>query len=265
LHRGLISSARDFPFVVMTLDIRRGERSLGEKLVPSAFGAKLRELLFEMKSLEVLLIRVWHGLGSLGPVSEIIMNNFTGVRVGQAVNIASIVNTSHGIDEDRGCPGLLSESYMENFVSHILRKSPALRPVFDLTNQPTELPLKDVPKTTTAYLDDTEPLLKIPIWRGCAAALDTADSVWLPALKEPGEDQDKEAIKGNDEQNDDGEGAEKDETMAELFRDHMMDIPWVKAAARAAKRQQKAEKKKQKKREKKNKKDSVTEKKAEES
>jgi len=58
LHRGLISSASDFPFVVMTLDIRRGERSLGEKLVSSAFGAKLRELLHEMKSLEVLLIRV---------------------------------------------------------------------------------------------------------------------------------------------------------------------------------------------------------------
>lgn len=81
MHRGLISSVNDFPFVVMALDIRRGERALGEKLVPSAFGAKLRELLHEMKSLEVLLIRVWHGIGSLGRVSEIIMNNFTGVKV----------------------------------------------------------------------------------------------------------------------------------------------------------------------------------------
>ncbi|KAH0285084.1 hypothetical protein M436DRAFT_86021 [Aureobasidium namibiae CBS 147.97] len=245
LHRGLISSARDFPFLVMTIDIRRGERSLGEKLIPSAFGAKLRESLQEMKSLEVLLIRVWHGLGSLGPVSEIIMNNFTGVKVGQAVNIASIVNTSHCIDGDRGCPGLLSESYMENFVSHFLH-----------------LPLKDIPKPTTAYLDDTEPLLKIPIWRGYSAALETVDSVWLPAVKEPGEEQDEVAIKNKDEKEENEEGAEKDETMAESFRDSMMNIPWVKAAARAAKRQQKAGKKKQKK-EKKNKKISVGEKEAE--
>jgi hypothetical protein len=115
----------------LTLDIRRGERSLGEKLVPSAFGAKLRELLHEMNNLQVLLIRVWHGLGSLGPVSEIIMNNFANVRVAQAVNIASIVSTERGIDENRGCPGLLSEFYMENFVSHLLRKSPCcLRPLY---------------------------------------------------------------------------------------------------------------------------------------
>ena len=124
LHRSLISSAGNLPFVVLTLDIRRGERTLGEKFVPSAFGAKLRELLHEMKNLEVLLIRVWHGLGSLGPVSEIIMNNFARVRVAQAVNIASIVSTDRRIDEDRGCPGLLSEFYMENFVSHLLRKIP---------------------------------------------------------------------------------------------------------------------------------------------
>lgn len=134
LHRGLISCASDLPFVVMTLDIRRGERSLGEKLVPSAFGAKLRELLHEMKQLEVLLIRVWHGLGSLGPVSEIIMNNFAGVRVGQAVDISSIVSTAHGIDEDRGCPGLLSESYMENFVSRLLRRVPDLSLLCSPTN-----------------------------------------------------------------------------------------------------------------------------------
>jgi len=61
-----------------------------------------------MKSLEVLLIREWHGIGSLGPVSEIILNTFSKVRVGQAVNIASIVYTAHGIDEDYGCPSLLS-------------------------------------------------------------------------------------------------------------------------------------------------------------
>jgi hypothetical protein len=122
LHRGLVSSIGDFPFVSLTLDIRRGERALGEKLVPFTFGAKIRELVHEMKSVEVLLVRVWHGLGSLGPVPEIIMNNFASVKVGQAINIASIVSTNRGIDEDRGCPGLLSEFYMKNFVSHLLRK-----------------------------------------------------------------------------------------------------------------------------------------------
>lgn len=141
LHRGLISCAGDLPFVVMTLDIRRGERALGQKLVPSAFGAKLRELLRGMKSLEVLLIRVWHGMSSLGPVSEIIMNNFSGVRVGQAVNIASIVSTANGIDEDRGCPGLLSESYMVNFVSHLLR---------ELSDHRRPLNLADVPDRSTS-------------------------------------------------------------------------------------------------------------------
>ena len=247
LHRGLISCASELPFVVMTLDIRRGERILGEKLVPSAFGAKLRELLHEMKHLEVLLIRVWHGLGSLGPVSEIIMNNFSGVRVGQAVNIASIVLTANGIDEDRGCPGLLSESYMENCVSHLLRKSPDLLLLRDLTDESIDMPLKDVPKSTTAYLDDSEPLLRIPIWRGCSAALETADSVWLPALKEPGElKKDKD-----DAEEEKGEGeiraAEDDEARAQAFMDHMMDIPWVAAAARAAKRQEKVRQKRDKK------------------
>jgi hypothetical protein len=134
LPRGLVSSINSFPFVVMTLDIRRGERALGEKLVPSAFGAKIRELVKEMKHLEVLLIRVWHGMGSLGPVSEIIMNNFSSVRVGQAINIASIVSTGEGIDKDRGCPGLLSEAYMQNFISHLLRKSPDRRLVLSPIN-----------------------------------------------------------------------------------------------------------------------------------
>jgi hypothetical protein len=87
-----------------------------------------------MKHLEVLLIRVWHGIGSLGSVSEIIMNNFSSVRVTQAVNITSIVSAGGGIDEDRGCPGLLSEVYMENFVSHLLRKSPDPRLVLSPTN-----------------------------------------------------------------------------------------------------------------------------------
>jgi hypothetical protein len=88
-----------------------------------------------MKNLQVLLIRVWHGLGSLGPVSEIIMNNFANVRVAQAVNIASIVSPERGIDEDRGCPGLLSEFYIENFVSHLLRKSPLCRRLLYLTDE----------------------------------------------------------------------------------------------------------------------------------
>lgn len=121
LHKDLIASASTMSFVVLTLDIRRGERALNQKLVPSALGAKLRELLREMKNLEVLLLRVWHGIGSLAPVSEIIMNNFSGVRVAQAVNIASILSLEGGIDEDRGCPGLLSDYYIRNFVSHLLR------------------------------------------------------------------------------------------------------------------------------------------------
>lgn len=127
LHRGLISSAGAISFVVLTLDIRSGDRALNQKLIPSVLGAKLRELLHEMKNLEVLLLRVWHGIGSLAPVSEIIMNNFSGVRVAQAVNIASILSLEGGIDEDRGCPGLLSDYYIRNFVSHLLRKiDPAL-------------------------------------------------------------------------------------------------------------------------------------------
>ncbi|KAH0151092.1 hypothetical protein KCU67_g10400, partial [Aureobasidium melanogenum] len=120
LHKGLISSASTMSFVVLSLDIRRGDRAFNEKLVPSAFGAKLRELLHEMKNLEVLMVRVWHGIGSLGPVSEIIMNNFSGVRVKQAVNIASILSLEGGVDRDRGCPGLLSVHYIKNFMSHLL-------------------------------------------------------------------------------------------------------------------------------------------------
>jgi hypothetical protein len=54
LYRGLVSSISSFLFVVMTLDIRRGERTPGEKLVPSAFGAEMREPVNELKHLDVL-------------------------------------------------------------------------------------------------------------------------------------------------------------------------------------------------------------------
>lgn len=123
LHKGLIASTSQMSFVVLSLDIRRGDRALNQKLVPSAPGAKLRELSHEMKNLEVLMVRVWHGIGSLGPVSEIIMNNFSKVRVKQAVNIASILSLQGGVDHDRGCPGLLSNYYIKHFISHLLRKS----------------------------------------------------------------------------------------------------------------------------------------------
>jgi hypothetical protein len=74
------------------------------------------------------------GLDSSPHKSEIITNNFPSVRFAQAVNIASIVSTGGGVNENRGCPGLLSEVYMENFVSHLLRKSPNQRPVLNMTN-----------------------------------------------------------------------------------------------------------------------------------
>lgn len=45
-----------------------------------------------------------------------------------------------------------------------------------------DLPMKKVPKPTTAYLDDSEPLLKIPIWRGCAATRKSAKDSWMPAI-----------------------------------------------------------------------------------
>jgi hypothetical protein len=240
LHKGLISSIGDFPFVCLTINIRRGERALGEKLVPSAFGAKLRELLKELQSVEVLLIRVWHGPGSLGPVSEIIMNNFKDVRVAQAINIASIVSTDRGIDKDRGCPGLLSEFYMENFVSHLLRKSPSQFHRLNLTNTHTpDLPLKQVPKPTTAYLDDSEPLLKIPIWRGCAAAHESVNSACLPAVEEPAKSEDKDKKEAL--------STEEEEAFAQEFKEKMMHIPWVGTAARAARREEAARKKGKKK------------------
>ncbi|KAG9606287.1 hypothetical protein KCU77_g201, partial [Aureobasidium melanogenum] len=216
LHKGLVASASTMSFVVLTLDIRGGDRALNEKLVPSAFRAKLRGLLHEMKNLEVLMVRVWHGIGSLAPVSEIIMNNFSGVRVKQAVNIASILFLEGGVDRDRGCPGLLSDYYIKNFMSHLLH-----------------LPMKKIPKPTTAYLDESEPLLKIPIWRGCAATRTSAKSAWMPATieKQPEEEQEVRS-------------AEEDEALTQLLKDRMKDVPWVKDAVRVRKRQQKAQEKK---------------------
>jgi hypothetical protein len=65
--------------------------------------------------------------------------------------------------------------------------------------------MKQVPKPTTAYLDDSEPLLKIPIWRGCAAAHESVNSTWLPAVKEPAKSKEKEKEGGlSDEGEDDG-------------------------------------------------------------
>jgi Cu/Ag efflux pump CusA len=103
----------------------------------------------------------------------------------------------------------------------------------------TDLPLKDVPKPTTAYLDDSEPLLKIPIWRGCAAAHDSVNSAWLPAVEE--------GMKIKDKQQEESHSAEEEKAMSQAFKEGMMDIPWVKAAARAAKRQEKAKNKNMKK------------------
>lgn len=61
-------------------------------------------------------------------------------------------------------------------------------------------------------------------------------------FKDPVESKEKEA------QGDaDGRDAELDEAMAQDFKEHMMDIPWVTAAARAAKRQEKGRQKKEKK------------------
>ncbi|KAG9693610.1 hypothetical protein KCU95_g6406, partial [Aureobasidium melanogenum] len=197
LHRGLIVSASEMSFVVLSLDIRRGERVLNQKLVPSALGAKLRELLHEMKNLEVLMVRVWHGIGSLGPVSEIIMNNFSCVRVKQAVNIASILSLEGGVDHDRGCPGLLSNYYIKHFMSHLLH-----------------VPLKEIPKPNTAYLDESEPLLKIPIWRGCAATRRSAKGCWMPPIfeKQPEQEQEERT-------------AEEDEALTQLLKERMKDVP----------------------------------------
>jgi hypothetical protein len=99
--------------------------------------------------------------------------------------------------------------------------------------------MKDVPKPTTACLDDSEPLLKIPIWRGCAAAHDRVKSAWLPAVEE--------GMKSKDKQQDDSRSAQEEESMSQTFKENMMDIPWVAAAARAAKRQEKAKNKNNKK------------------
>jgi hypothetical protein len=98
--------------------------------------------------------------------------------------------------------------------------------------------MKQVPKPTTAYLDDSEPLLKIPIWRGCAAAHESVNSTWLPAVEEPAKSKDKEK--------EGGLSAEEEEAFAQEFKEKMMDIPWVGAAARAAQRQEKVKNKQRK-------------------
>jgi hypothetical protein len=102
-----------------------------------------------------------------------------------------------------------------------------------------DLPLKQVPKPTTAYLDESEPVLKIPIWRGCAAAHQSVNDAWLPVLEQP--------IKNSENHEDRDCTNEEDETLAESFKVKMMEIPWVKAAARAAKKQEKARNKGKKK------------------
>jgi hypothetical protein len=48
-----------------------------------------------------------------------------------------------------------------------------------------DLPLEQVPKPTTAYLDESEPILKIPLWRGCAAAHESVNNAWVPILEQP--------------------------------------------------------------------------------
>ena len=54
-------------------------------------------------------------------------------------------------------------------------------------------------------------------------------------------------MKSKDKQREDNRSAEEEEAMSQVFKENMMDIPWVKAAARAAKRQEKAKNKKMKK------------------
>ena len=87
-------------------------------------------------------------------------------------------------------------------------------------------------------------MLKIPIWRGCAAAHESVNDCWLPAIDESMKDKGK----GKQEQESHcNEEDEEDKALTELFRKSMMDIPWVKAAARVAKRQEKAKNKQRKK------------------
>lgn len=118
------------------------------------------------------------------------------------------------------------------FVSHPIDDLSSARLTYSI-----DLPLEQIPKPTTAYLDELDPILKIPIWRGCSAAHGTVDSTWLPALEQPAKIKEEEEARS----------AEESDALAELFRVRMEDIPWVKAAARAAKRQDKAKQQKGKK------------------
>ncbi|KAH0155602.1 hypothetical protein KCU67_g8639, partial [Aureobasidium melanogenum] len=95
------------------------------------------------------------------------------------------------------------------------------------------MPMKKIPKPTTAYLDESEPLLKIPIWRGCAATRKSAEGAWMPVMieKQPEEQQEVRS-------------AEEDEALTQLLKDRMKDVPWVKDAVRVRKRQRKAQEKK---------------------
>jgi phage head maturation protease len=68
----------------------------------------------------------------------------------------------------------------------------------------------------------------------------------VPILEQP--------IKASEEHEDESQSTEEDEALAKLFKVKMMEIPWVKAAARAAKRQDKAKKQREKKKKKKKKK-----------
>jgi hypothetical protein len=80
------------------------------------------------------------------------------------------------------------------------------------------------------------------IWRGCAAAHESVNNAWVPILEQP--------TKASEEHEDESQSTEEDEALAELFKVKMMEIPWVKAAARAAKRQDKAKKQREKKKKK---------------
>lgn len=96
--------------------------------------------------------------------------------------------------------------------------------------------MKKVPKPTTAYLDDSESLLKIPIWRGCAATRKSAKDLWMPAIMGD--------IESQPESKKETRSAEEEEAFTQLVKESIKDVPWVKAAARAVERQEKAKKKK---------------------
>jgi hypothetical protein len=81
------------------------------------------------------------------------------------------------------------------------------------------------------------------------------DTAWLPAVEEP--------AKTKDEQDSKDLSADEEEAFAQAFKEKMMDIPWVGAAARAAQRQQKAKNKGKKKKSKGEKKEAKGEKKVE--